>query len=534
MHENGEFGPLTVEARLELEKTVLNRFARDGLRIICIAIRDIDDRTEPVNWDNIDEVETKLTCIAVCGIEDPLREEVPDAIAKCKAAGITVRMVTGDNVETARSIALKCGITERDWNSSATHLVMEGPEFRALVFNERNEFQQAVFDRIWPNMRVLARSSPTDKYWLVKGLRDSKLNGKSQVVAVTGDGTNDGPALRQADVGFAMGITGTAIAKEASDIILMDDNFDSIVSAVKWGRSVNDNIAKFLQFQLTVNLVAVIITVVGVIKAHFTPLTAVQMLWINMIMDTLASLALATEAPSDRLLYRPPYPKERTLITKKVLRFIFGHAAYQLAVLLTLLWLGAEMIGIEAHEPELSERELSSLIFNTFVAMQLFNEINARKVNGEMNVFEGLASHYQFLAILVLSGVIQVLLVTYGGSVLNCEPPSARSWLLSMCFGLGELPWNVALHFIVPRSLVEADNEGLTSSIAPLTEEVGEVMLDVDCASEAESSSSSPRLPRDDDAPPLSPGRNQKRTLGLKVPSPSQCDRGFTSIAPVG
>jgi Ca2+ transporting ATPase len=534
MRMDGVSEPLGTDARAELERTVLNRFAQDGLRIICIAIRDIDDQAEPVDWDNVDQVEAKLTCACICGIEDPVREEVPDAIAKCKAAGITVRMVTGDNVETARSIALKCGITERDWNSSAKHLVMEGPEFRRLVFNERNEFQQAAFDRIWPNLRVLARSSPTDKYWLVKGLRESRLNGQAQVVAVTGDGTNDGPALRQADVGFAMGITGTAIAKEASDIILMDDNFDSIVSAVKWGRNVNDNIGKFLQFQLTVNLVAVVITIVGVIKAQFTPLTAVQMLWINMIMDSLASLALATELPNDRLLYRNPYPKERTLITRKVLRFIFGHAVYQLTVLFALLWLGATMLGCESDEPELLKRELSTVIFNTFVVMQLFNEINARKVNGEMNVFEGLMSHYQFFAILILTAVIQFVLVTYGGSVLSCEPPSARSWLITICFGVGELPWNLALHFIVPGFLVAADNEWSNNSVMPQLEDAaGEIMLDVDCA-EAGSSSSSPRLPRDDDLR-LSPGRSHKVATGTrKLHAHSSFDDSLKSVAPVG
>jgi Ca2+-transporting ATPase len=201
--------------------------------------------------------------IALVGIQDPVRVEVPPAISRCKDAGITVRMVTGDNKLTATKIAQECGILSDGGE------VMEGPAFRALTDEQ--------LDAILPNLRVLARSSPSDKHRLV-----TRLKVHREVVAVTGDGTNDGPALKAADVGLAMGIAGTEIAKEASDIIIMDDNFASIVKSVMWGRCVRENIQKFLQFQLTVNVVALVVTFVGALSD--TPaLTAIQLLWVNLI-----------------------------------------------------------------------------------------------------------------------------------------------------------------------------------------------------------------------------------------------------------
>lgn len=187
---------------------------------------------------------------------------MPDAIRRCQKAGITVRMITGDSVDTARSIANKCGIISRD-KLTDPHVVLESKEFNRIIRKPGGEVDQQLFDRVWPKLRVLARSSPNDKYILVKHIIESKLFQVREVVAVTGDGTNDAPALKMADVGFAMGIAGTEVAKEASDIILTDDNFSSIVKSVIWGRNVYDSIAKFIQFQLTVNVVAVLIAFVS-------------------------------------------------------------------------------------------------------------------------------------------------------------------------------------------------------------------------------------------------------------------------------
>jgi len=227
---------------------------------------------------------------------------VPDAIKQCKKAGIVVRMVTGDNINTARSIAYKCGILDDE--DCVNNLVIEGREFNNRIRDDNGNIKQELIDQIWPKLRVLARSSPTDKHTLVKGIIDSKLTESREVVAVTGDGTNDGPALKIADVGFAMGIAGTDVAREASDIILTDDNFTSIVKAVIWGRNVYDSISKFLTFQLTVNVVAVMVSCIGAITSGESPFSAIQLLWVNLIMDTFAALALATELPTEALLDR--------------------------------------------------------------------------------------------------------------------------------------------------------------------------------------------------------------------------------------
>uniref|UniRef100_A0A674NPI4 Calcium-transporting ATPase n=1 Tax=Takifugu rubripes TaxID=31033 RepID=A0A674NPI4_TAKRU len=256
---NGETKAFKPRDRDDLVKKVVEPMASEGLRTICLAYRDFPASEGEPDWDNEGHILSGLTCIAVVGIEDPVRPEVPEAIRKCQRAGITVRMVTGDNINTARAIAIKCGIIQ----PGDDFLCIEGREFNRRIHNELGEIEQERIDKIWPKLRVLARSSPTDKHTLVKGIIDSTVLEQRQVVAVTGDGTNDGPALKKADVGFAMGIAGTDVAKEASDIILTDDNFSSIVKAVMWGRNVYDSISKFLQFQLTVNVVAVIVAFTG-------------------------------------------------------------------------------------------------------------------------------------------------------------------------------------------------------------------------------------------------------------------------------
>uniref|UniRef100_A0A672ZJ77 Calcium-transporting ATPase n=1 Tax=Sphaeramia orbicularis TaxID=375764 RepID=A0A672ZJ77_9TELE len=405
---NGEPKVFRPRDRDDMVKKVIEPMASEGLRTICLAYRDFPVSEGEPDWDSETDILTGLTCICVVGIEDPVRPEVPDAIRKCQRAGITVRMVTGDNINTARAIATKCGILQ----PGDDFLCLEGKEFNRRIRNEKGEIEQERIDKIWPKLRVLARSSPTDKHTLVKGIIDSTVAEQRQVVAVTGDGTNDGPALKKADVGFAMGIAGTDVAKEASDIILTDDNFSSIVKAVMWGRNVYDSISKFLQFQLTVNVVAVIVAFTGACITQDSPLKAVQMLWVNLIMDTFASLALATEPPTEALLLRKPYGRNKPLISRTMMKNILGQGVFQLIIIFTLLFAGEKLFDIDSgrdaplHAPP---SEHYTIVFNTFVLMQLFNEINARKIHGERNVFEGIFNNLIFCSIVFGTFIIQVI-----------------------------------------------------------------------------------------------------------------------------
>nr|XP_046252631.1 plasma membrane calcium-transporting ATPase 3b isoform X1 [Scatophagus argus]XP_046252632.1 plasma membrane calcium-transporting ATPase 3b isoform X1 [Scatophagus argus] len=478
---NGESRTFRPRDRDEMVKQVIEPMACEGLRTICIAYRDLPSNPEP-DWENEAEIVTELTCISVVGIEDPVRPEVPDAIRKCQRAGITVRMVTGDNINTARAIAAKCGII----HPGDDFICLEGKDFNRRIRNEKGEIEQERIDKIWPKLRVLARSSPTDKHTLVKGIIDSSILEQRQVVAVTGDGTNDGPALKKADVGFAMGIAGTDVAKEASDIILTDDNFSSIVKAVMWGRNVYDSISKFLQFQLTVNVVAVIVAFTGACITQDSPLKAVQMLWVNLIMDTFASLALATEPPTEALLLRKPYGRNNPLISLTMMKNILGHGVYQLVIIFTLLFIGERMFNIDSgrnaplHSPP---SEHYTIIFNTFVLMQLFNEINARKIHGERNVFDGIFANPIFCSIVLGTFAVQIVIVQWGGKPFSCAPLNVEQWLWCLFVGVGELLWGQVIATVPTERLPCLKEAGL--GLEPGEEEGEELAEDeeeIDCA----------------------------------------------------
>ncbi|CAF4705876.1 unnamed protein product, partial [Rotaria sp. Silwood1] len=450
INENNQLKELNDNEKNRLTQEVIENMANNGLRTICIAYKDLGK--EQQDWENEDNIVNDLICIAIVGIEDPVRSEVPEAIQKCQRAGVVVRMVTGDNIMTARSIATKCGIIK----PNEDFLILDGKEFNKRIRDSSGKISQKKLDEVWPKLRVLARSSPQDKYNLVNGIVESHVTEHREVVAVTGDGTNDGPALTRADVGFAMGIQGTDVAKQASDIILTDDNFSSIVKAMMWGRNVYDCIAKFLQFQLTANLSAGLISVISAAAISCVPLRAVQMLWVNLVMDTLASLALATEPPTEELLNRKPYGRTKSIISPLMLRNILGQSFYQLVIMFVILYAGQDFLDVEPtvqqvqNDPHVA-KELSeqfTLVFNAFVLMTLFNEINSRKLHGERNVFKGIFRNPFFYCIWIFCFIAQILIVTFGGRVFSCAPLNIKQWAWSLGFGAGSLLWQQIILFI--------------------------------------------------------------------------------------
>jgi len=460
MTDNGPVD-FTEAQKNDMVEDVIEQFAKEGLRTIGIAYKDLP--ADGNDWEDEDKMIADLTLIAIVGIEDPVRDEVPDAIRKCKKAGITVRMVTGDNINTARSIARKCGILSDD---DPHDLVIEGREFNARIRDQDGVIRQKLIDQIWPKLRVLARSSPTDKHTLVNGIINSRLTDSREVVAVTGDGTNDGPALKIADVGFAMGIAGTDVAREASDIILTDDNFTSIVRAVVWGRNVYDSISKFLTFQLTVNVVAVCVSCIGAVVGGESPFTAIQLLWVNLIMDTFAALALATELPTDALLDRKPYGRTKPLITQRMARTVLLHALYQLVIIFTLLYKPEKFIPDLKFDSEELVKEGGvndkntvkhlGILFTTFVFMQIFNEINSRKINDERNVFERFFSNVIFISVIIGTSITQLLLVWTPVNIafgIDENGHTFKQWVMAILLGLGQMIWH-QLVISIPSSII--------------------------------------------------------------------------------
>ena len=544
------------------------------LRNLAIAYKEISKEefdnfmASKMNTDHLNyEVEqTGFTLIGIAAINDALRPGVPQSVELCRQACVKVIMITGDDIRIAEAIAKNAGIIK----SNEKYESMTGKQFieqiggivcktctmetekctcpktlgqAKIKFPEHEDeifllsklkkervHDMEAFKRITKDLKVIARARAIDKYALVLGLREL-----DNVVAVTGDGTNDASALSKADVGFAMGKTGTDVARDAADIIILDDNFNSIVHAIKWGRNIFDNIRKFLQFQLSVNFSAVLLVFVSSCIGSESPITAIQMLWINLIMDSLGSLALSTEDPSDELLYREPHSKREYIINNTMWKMIIVQSLVQFSLVLYLYLYGssfivednlerlnmirqlencfgdfpAEVSEFKHHkvyyyimdgkksswdamkhlrrnlDPKVcfffdrtrfEENQINNLyeaykwytsnygntvhmtmIFNTFVFYSLFNQINSRIINNNLNIFHRILDNWMFIAVTSAEMFIQFLIVQYGGLIFKCNKEGLTFSQWEWCLGLAALTFvvNFCLKFVRLEAICE-------------------------------------------------------------------------------
>lgn len=424
MNENEEILEATPEYK-EKATAIINDECSRSYRTIAIAYKRVTQPTE-INPDSMtpENTETDLTLLAVLSIRDSLRRHTVKSIADCQYAGIRVIMVTGDHMLTATSIAKECGILKTDG------ITLTGKQLRDMPKEE-------LIDTL-PQLCVVARSTPTDKYILVQALQEM-----GEIVSVTGDGTNDVPALIKADVGMAMGKCGTELAKEASDIIVLDDDFRSIVKSVLWGRCVYNNIQRFLQFQLTANVATLFVSLVSAIFLKDTPFQAVQLLWVNLIMDSLGALSLATGKPHETLLAKKPQRKDAPLITPFMITNIAGQASLQsFLICMILLFPGR-------YEPY-SMRHYTFL-FNVFVLCQMWNLLNARSTCTTEKIMIGLLDTPLFLGIMIGIGVVQFILVQFAGKFFSCTPLTALEWVYSLLLSGISLPLGYVLRKLAPR-----------------------------------------------------------------------------------
>ena len=500
-----------------------------------ISIKDFNNANQSFKEKNVEFFKSlykNLNFEYLIGIRDQLRAEVPHSVEMCHKAGIIVRMVTGDNIITALAISKDSNIINEDQFNEALEdidkfrnicnsiirpkrnyssnnilnkdpsnnisdktlddivksdfdspIALEGEQFRLLSGNLTKNYDPEthkiknitlndieMFKKITKRLKVIARATPEDKFLLVFGLKQL-----GNIIAVTGDGTNDAPALKEAHVGFAMGIRGTDIAQQAADILLLDDSFSSIITACKFGRNVYDSIRKFVQFQLTTNIVAVFMTLLGGLILKDSPLNAIQMLWVNLIMDSFASLALATEKPSNKLLERKPYKRDSSILTPFMKANILSQGIFQILILLFIIFKGDKLFGVNSDR-ELEHYEWNkehgyhfTIFFDVFVFLQVFNSINARKLNQkEINIFEGIKDNIYYILVQSFIVLGQIILVTFGGRAVRTQPLSifqhfVCALIASLSLGVGYcvkmIPFDMTEKIVKTKEEIDLENE---------------------------------------------------------------------------
>lgn len=392
----------------------LKKYQDQGMRTLALAYAELPDDADI----DFEEPLPSLEMIGIVAISDPVRDDVPDAVTECRNAGIEIKIVTGDTPATAREIGRQIGLwTDSDGDDN----IITGPEFAKLSDDQ--------LMKVVPGLKIIARARPIDKKRLVETLR--RLD---EVVAVTGDGTNDAPALKAAHVGLSMG-DGTSVAKEASDITIIDNSFASIGKAVMWGRSLYINLQRFISFQLTVNVVACLVVLAGAFMGTESPLTVTQMLWVNLIMDTFAALALSTLPPSHDVMNRKPRSRSAFIITPVMWRNIISTGLIFFVILAGMIYI-FERIDLQSvsdlvnvslgSEGVLTPYELT-VIFTVFVMLQFWNIFNSRALDTHRTAFH-LSGCGEFLGVVIVILVGQIAIVTWGGAFFNTVPLSLTDW----------------------------------------------------------------------------------------------------------
>lgn len=395
----------------------ITKFQKEAKRILGFAHKDI--KNEDQNWSEIqNDLETDMIFDGFVSIADPLREDVYEAVRKCGKSGIGLKILTGDNIVTATSIAKQLNIVDQD------SLIMEAQAIDEMSDQELIK----IIDRIV----VIARSKPATKLRIVNLLKK-----RGNVVAVTGDGINDAPALKNADVGIAMGITGTEVSKEASDIILLDDSFSTIAKAIEWGRGIYENFQRFIQFQLTVNLVAVLTVVICEMQGKELPFTTIQLLWVNLIMDGPPALSLGLESLRKHLMVKRPVRRDENIITRNMLSRIIVNGVF--IVILMMLVINNQILGGTAEQQ-------TSIIFTSFVMFQLFNAFNSRELDNE-SIFANLKENKAMLWIIGATFLLQIVITQFGGEVFRTAALPVSMWVKIILYSSSVIVFSEGIRF---------------------------------------------------------------------------------------
>ena len=453
--DNEETKELTDVGRNELYRFVVKPMSSGGLRTICLAYKDLA-ANEDVNDLNL--LLRGLTCIAIFGISDKLRPGASDMAKNCHQAGVALKMVTGESLDMASCVARQCGIISDD-DDNDEGMVIDSCSFNQMIrCPVSGKVEPHRFDKVWPRLQVLARAMPEDKFNLVSFMKKSKLNSTvGDVIAVTGDKISDVVCFKASDISFAMGPDCSEVTKDASDVIVTDGNISNLFKTVYWSRTFFDSICKFLQYQMTLNVVACSISLVAILTIEDAVISTVQLLYLNFLMALIASLGFSMEQ-GDSGIQRPPYGKSRPIVTVTMAKFIIFHSFYQTLVLLFLIFFGEYLFKFESARNgqnlfspyPVKPTQHYTCVFNTLALMTLFNEFNGRCLHNERNILSNLYKNKIFIVIWIVSIATHILLVLFGGIFFGTASLTIEQWLFCLMFAIVQLFWHQLVVVMTP------------------------------------------------------------------------------------